>query len=1215
MHNWNKNLKRIIYISIGFLIFSCQNKTEEIKNNAATSIELKSVELNTNEGYAINHLTGDSIQPVLNSIGEEIITGKKIPANGKMIPKDSIAPPEIISAGDFKQILIPTNIKNITEPKNIQTLNLNSLEKHFSEDLKSKNKLFNSMGKEISSGVKLEIKGKKVKYKPTHPIIAHSPQMKDNSTYNLQFLDVDQKLSSSYLNAILIDKKGNIWMGSWGGGVIMYDGKYFTSFTENEGLSNNHVYSILQDKKGNIWFGTYGGGVNMFDGNSFFHFTEKEGMSNNYIWSILEDKKGNIWFGTDGGGATKFDGKYFTHYTTQEGLSNDVVFSLTEDKKGNIWMGTSGGGVNLFDGKSFTHLSVENGLNDSSVWAIFEDSKENIWFGTGGGVACYNGKSIRQLTTNDGLANKYVYSIKEDYNGDILFGSYGGGLSIYNGKTFENISEANGLSNNYIKAIEKDESGTIWLATDGGGVNKLKRNSYHHYTTTNGLADNYVNVIFEDSKNNLWFGTYGGVSKFNGESFSFLTSENGLKDNYIRSIMEDSKGNIWMGTDQQGVVKYDGKNYVHISSDAGLSANTIYNIIEDKNGNMWFATYGGGVTKYDGNNFIHYTENEGLSNNNTYTIFKDSKENIWIGTWGGGVSKFDGENFIHYTEKEGLSDNHVNTVFEDNNGDIWLGTNHGLNYFDGKSITYFTTENGLSNNVIYSITQEKNGNIWVGSEKGLSCLSLIKGKKSKYEVIYHSVKEDGLKGIDFCLNAALIDKNNNAWFGSGKCLEKLDLNNLKISNHRPEIYFRHLLINENYIDYRNMNDTLKDIIQFSGTEKFENFPLELELPYDQNHLTFHFTAIDWAAPHKIKYQYKLEGLDKQWNPLTEHNYADYRNIPYGKYTFKVRAIGESKKWSKVFEYSFIIHPPWWHTWWFRVIVVSIFAFSLYLLYRWRTEALRKRQKLLEKTVKERTAELVHQKEIVEEKHKEITDSINYAKRLQQAILVQKEEIDKYIPENFLLYKPKDIVAGDFYFFEVKDNYIFYAAADCTGHGVPGAMLSIVCSNALSRSVKEFGLVDPGNILDKTRELILETFEKSKQDVKDGMDISLITINRKTNEIKWAGANNPLWFIENEEMKEIKANKQPIGKSDNPKPFTTHTLPTSISILYLFTDGYADQFGGPSGKKFKYANFQKLLLEYSTEQLETTNQKLEEVFVNWKNDLEQVDDVCIIGVRV
>ena len=264
---------------------------------------------------------------------------------------------------------------------------------------------------------------------------------------------------------------------------------------------------------------------------------------------------------------------------------------------------------------------------------------------------------------------------------------------------------------------------------------------------------------------------------------------------------------------------------------------------------------------------------------------------------------------------------------------------------------------------------------------------------------------------------------------------------------------------------------------------------------------------------------------------------------------------------------------------------------------------------------------------VEEKQKEITDSINYAKRIQEAILPSRDFIKANLPNSFLYYQPKDIVAGDFYWAEKIEDTFYIAAADCTGHGVPGALVSVVCSNALNRTVKEFKLTEPGQILDKARELVLESFSKSTEDIKDGMDISLLSI--KANEVKWAGANNPLWYItssvitpgsesgvENKELVEVKADKQPIGKTDNPLPFTTHLVNINKGdTLYLFTDGYADQFGGPKGKKFKYKQFEDVLV--SSNKLPLTEQcsLISKGLNDWKAGLEQVDDICVIGIRL
>jgi len=256
-----------------------------------------------------------------------------------------------------------------------------------------------------------------------------------------------------------------------------------------------------------------------------------------------------------------------------------------------------------------------------------------------------------------------------------------------------------------------------------------------------------------------------------------------------------------------------------------------------------------------------------------------------------------------------------------------------------------------------------------------------------------------------------------------------------------------------------------------------------------------------------------------------------------------------------------------------------------------------------------------QKFIVEEKNREITDSIQYAKHLQKAILPSRESITAALPWNFIFYQPKDIVAGDFYWLEVVGHQVLIAAADCTGHGVPGAMVSVVCHNALNRSVREFGLTDPGKILDKTRELVIETFEKSGQEVKDGMDISLLAIHEGA-QIKWSGANNPLWYIEDGKMNELKPDKQPVGKSYDPKPFTTHSLTLApLSTLFLFTDGFADQFGGDKGKKLKYKSLREILAGTYSDNPSKQCEALALEFKNWMGNFEQIDDVCIVGIRI
>jgi len=275
-----------------------------------------------------------------------------------------------------------------------------------------------------------------------------------------------------------------------------------------------------------------------------------------------------------------------------------------------------------------------------------------------------------------------------------------------------------------------------------------------------------------------------------------------------------------------------------------------------------------------------------------------------------------------------------------------------------------------------------------------------------------------------------------------------------------------------------------------------------------------------------------------------------------------------------------------------------------------------RAKKAKKDIVKKNKIIEHQKHLVEEKNREITDSIEYALRIQTAILPPQKIVKQYLENSFILYKPKDIVAGDFYWMETIDDLILFAACDCTGHGVPGAMVSVVCHNALTRAVKEFGFMQPGKILDKTAEIVLESFSKSEEEIHDGMDISICSYNTKTKTLEWAGANNSLILINNGQLIETKANKQCIGYNDNVKPFTNHQFNIQPDTsIYLFTDGFADQFGGENKKKLTKKRFKELLLSLQYLPFQEQARELNEFITNYKKDTEQTDDILVIGVRV
>lgn len=286
-----------------------------------------------------------------------------------------------------------------------------------------------------------------------------------------------------------------------------------------------------------------------------------------------------------------------------------------------------------------------------------------------------------------------------------------------------------------------------------------------------------------------------------------------------------------------------------------------------------------------------------------------------------------------------------------------------------------------------------------------------------------------------------------------------------------------------------------------------------------------------------------------------------------------------------------------------IILIIVILFSA-LIYK-RLKISNKQKEIIEE-----------QKLIVEAKNKEIVDSINYAKRIQSAILPSIDKIQEKLPHSFVLYQPKDIVAGDFYWYKEREGKILMAVADCTGHGVPGAMVSVVCNNALNRSVNDFKLTEPAKILDKTAELVIEAFEKNHEEVKDGMDICLCSFDLENKQLEYAGAINSLFYITENKLTEIKGDKQPIGQFAHMKPFTNHKLSLSEGDkIYMFSDGYADQFGGKKGKKYMYKRFRELIVKVSALDFSKQGDWLKTEFEQWRGDLEQLDDVCVIGVKV
>ncbi len=827
--------------------------------------------------------------------------------------------------------------------------------------------------------------GLAINVKQPKPIKAPKPFYRDNAAFDIQYIDINQIAHFTNIYASLEDRRGNIWFGSYFGGVAKYDGVNFSILNEEEGFPSNSVWSMFEDSEGNIWFGHMRGkGITKYDGKTFINYSGANGFSCNNVWDIMEDSKGNLWFGTDKG-AVKFNNGLFTFFTTENGLCGNSVLSLQEDANGNIWFGTRQKGLSIYDGVSFISYPHFEGVFNDNILSLFKDSKDNIWIGSNTKGACmYDGEYLTFLTEKDGLVDNRIRAIKEDMDGSIWFAT-GGGLCKYDGATFCYFSKEDGLFYDVVSTLLIDSKNNIIATTEVSGIAKFKLNSFEHYTTAQNLKSSEVYAIYEDSKENLWFALNGGgLCKYDGVYYTHYGKEEGLSSNVITRIIEDHNNNLWLGTLDKGLIKFDGKQFIEYNRRSyGLQYNNVFSVLEDRHHNIWFTTQTGGVTMFDGNEFHNYKLSEDIEKNTAFNIFEDHSGDLWFATQFMGVCKYSNGEFTFYTKKEGLVDNFVWSIFEDHNKELWFGTEKGISKYNKEddSFTNFSSKDGLLKSRVMSILEDGERNLWVATDSGLNTIKFGNNSNNlgneTENIDYDEVliidykKSDGLKSIHFYEDSVCLDNQNNLWWGTSSSLVKLDLNTLDILSAAPKIQLNTIEINEEFIDfnalqssdYEGLSEFQSEIKNGAGmVEPFSNYPEELYLPYNFDHLNFKFSAIDWSAPHNIKYSYKVDGLDKEWSIPSSENKADYRNIPFGTYMFNVKAAGKSGQWGKPLQYAFTISPPWWYSTW----AVSGYAIMSILLllgsFKWYAFRMKKKQTILENLIEERTQTIVKQKE-------------------------------------------------------------------------------------------------------------------------------------------------------------------------------------------------------------------------------------------------------------
>ncbi len=1055
-------------------------------------------------------------------------------------------------------------------------------------------------------------------------------------------IGTEQGLVQSQVQCVIQDDQSNLWIGTLAG-LSKYNGTTFTNYTKKDGLAEDWITTAYKASDGNLWFGHWAGNVTRYNTKTslFENLNLEEYTRFKSIRGIVEDETGRFWIATEGAGVFIYDPKENKMFaiTKKDGLGSDNVYGLCIDESRNLWFATDSGltvynlNKSLSNPQSFLHLRTSSGFYSNNITAVYVNSHKELWTGSadkGVGVldiskkidekniAGYIAANHTRFTESAGLRSTFVKTIYEDQQKNMWVGTIGGGVGLFLPKNKENrkkqFSESvfkawsarEGLNYFNVNAIYQDREFTVWIGTDIG-LNEFRGERLQTYDENDNLPNNIVWSVLNDSNNNIWIGTNNGLCKmqfshdFYGKieyrNITTYSTANGLPSNVIYSLYEDSKGNIWVGTGVNGVaVMEKGSNrFISYNSSNGLANDIVYSITEDNDGNIWMGTKGG-ASKFvvSTKQFRNYTVADGLGGNHVYRVFRDSKGLIWIGSLGGALCVFDGFAFKKYDESNNVMHKFILSINEDKSGNIWFGCyGGGLYKFDGKKFTNYFLKEGLKTESPYSIIADNENNIWIGHNKGIEKFNQKSGK------FYQYGKSEGFQGVECNPNAIAIDRNGCVWFGTIMGAVKFNPAEEKANNVKPVTLIHGIKLH--------LRDT--------------TFPAERQYAYNDNNLTFKFVGISLANPEKIKYEYTLEGFDKGWIPgASGLNEAVYTNISPGTYKFKVKSCNNDEVWSEPTAYEFTVRPPFWQTAIFYVLVGIFIVFGIFVYDKVRNRNLRKAKQALEKEVEKRTIELAIKNEELAEKNKDITDSIRYAKRLQDASLPNVAHISKLFPASFVFFKPKDIVSGDFFWCEKRGDIHYCAVVDCTGHGVPGAFLSIIANNLINDAFAIEPSGEPAKVLDKINQLASKALASTMDTfrIRDGMDIAMLAINTATGEATFAGAYNSLYLVRNNHLTDYKADSIAIGSFEQgtDKKYTSHKIQLSKGDqLYLFTDGYADQFGGDKGKKFKYRTFQQLIVHNNSLDPVQQRNAMELAFNDWKGELEQVDDVCVIGIRI
>jgi ligand-binding sensor domain-containing protein/class 3 adenylate cyclase len=780
--------------------------------------------------------------------------------------------------------------------------------------------------------------------------------------YFFENVAVQQGLTSKVYTA-LQDPFGLIWIGTETG-LSSYDGNVVVNYGTQDGLAANGVPALCMDKDGGLWIGHLDGGLTYYDGHRFRSLAVATSMQSD-ITGIAQASDGSIWLSTAGQGAFRLEGApdergtlKVQQFEEASGLRKVLrgVVKLQDDR---LCFVQDAGTIRAYDPGSKQFALVElPGVNDVfNAITLFQDSRRSLWVGTVEGGAFQfdeSGKLISRYDLSNGLASGTVFSFGEDGDGLIWAGTTDGGISLIQKGGLRTFNKGNGLHSDFVRCIVRDREGNLLIGTNDSGLDIFKGDRFISFGEADGLSDPQVFAVTEDSQGRTWFGTNGGIviisGKEGGGVAQTITSQQGtLTTNFIRCLREDDKGYMWIGTHNGGLIRYDprsGKAVYDIELSASLGDNRVTALEVGQSGELWVGGVNGLRRYLPGSGTVPtvYTEENGLAGNNIVSVYRDPKGSIWVGSLAKGVTRIDNGQ----AQRLDLGRLFTPTAFvQDLEGRIWVGTEgQGILVLEnGKVVQEFTTNEGLLHNSIKALGIDDHGHVWIGTSRGLNKWRPKKGGFIAF------TERAGFTGLEVKPNAVWTTRTGDLWFGTVNGATRVGSEKGAERSIAPLVALRGWKVN---LEDRSMTES--------------------RLSHSDRNVRIAFGSVSLSDPAAVRYMYKLDGLDEDWQPITTMAEAYYPALPPGNYTFQVKAMDRSGLWSDPpAQLEFTILPPWYRSWWFYTALALVIGIVLFSYIKVRERQLRLRNQILERKVKERTAEVVAQSKEIEGQKGRIED--------------------------------------------------------------------------------------------------------------------------------------------------------------------------------------------------------------------------------------------------